>query len=292
MTVFPITIPAVEVGGSHVTATRVDRDAWTVLNDPPFEQPLDPHGSAPQLLAAIASAASRAEPLAASPLCLAVPGPFDYAAGIARYERVGKFDALRGVDVGAALLEMLPQAPTEITFVNDAVAFTVGEWVAGAAQGAQRVVGITLGTGVGSAFLDQGGVVQGGPRVPPEGRADLLEIDGRPLEDTVSTRAVVHASGGAATGVLDVVHQARAGDAVAQGILRDTYEKLGLALGPWIRRFGADVVVVGGAIVRSWDVIGPLVTSGLNFGGLAPAVRVAAHPQTAPHIGAVWLHLR
>jgi glucokinase len=209
-------------------------------------------------------------------LCLAVPGPFDYRTGVGRYAGVAKFEALNGVDVRAALLAALDDPPPEITFVGDAVAFTAGEWVAGAGRGADRVAGITLGTGIGSAFLDRGRPVQDGPSVPPEGRADLLEIDGRPLEETVSTRAVVRAHGRPAAGVLDVV---RAGDARALS----AYRRLGVALAPWVRAFGADVVVVGGAVAQSWDVIGPLLSESLGD------VRPAAFPATAAHVGAAWL---
>jgi glucokinase len=50
--------------------------------------------------------------------------------------------------------------------VNDAAAFGLGEWVAGAATGAGRAVAITLGTGVGSAFVDNGSVAHRGRRRP------------------------------------------------------------------------------------------------------------------------------
>jgi glucokinase len=244
------TVPAVEVGGSHVTATRVDPAGRRVCDDPPHSQPLDPHASAQNLIAAIAACALWSGPFSGTPLCLAVPGPFDYLAGVARYEGVGKFDALHGVDLRAALREALPEPPDEITFVNDAVAFTVGEWVAGAGRGAERIVGITLGTGVGSAFLDNGGT---------------------------------------ATGVHDVVRQARGGDDTARRILRDAYHKLGVALAPWVSNFDAAAMVIGGSIAQSWDVIGPLLSGGLASAGCQVDVRVAAHPLTAPHIGAVWL---
>jgi glucokinase len=284
-----ISIPALEVGGSHVTATRVDPAGWRVRDDPPRSRPLDPHGSAADLVATIAACATSVGSFAGTGMCLAVPGPFDYDRGIAEYVDVGKFDALRGVDLRAALYEALPEWPEEISFVNDAAAFAAGEWVAGAGQDVTRMVGITLGTGVGSAFLDNGEVLQEGPGVPPQGRADLLRIDGRPLEETVSTRALIRVTGGTAGGVHDVVLAARAGDNVSQSALRNAYQKMGMALAPWVRDFRAEAMVVGGAIARSWDVIGPLVTGGLEAGGAKVDVRLAAHPRTAAHVGAVWL---
>ena len=281
-------IAAVELGGSHVSATRVDPATWTARDEAPPAWRVNPQGGARDLVGAVAVAARSAGPLSGTPLCLAVPGPFEYATGIGRYTGVGKFGTLNGIDVRAALLDALdsPEGrPAEITFVNDAVAFAVGEWLAGAGRGMDRIAGITLGTGVGSAFIDRGRAVQDGPSVPPQGRADLLEIGGRPLEETVSTRAVVRAYRRPAAGVLDVI---RAGDAAALG----AYHRLGVALAPWIRSFGAQAVVVGGAVARSWDVIEPLLTGGLTEGGAAVDVLAAAHPRTAAHVGAAWLASR
>ena len=49
-----------------------------------------------------------------------------------------------------------PAGPGSLCFSNDASAFGVGEWLIGAARGTTRCVAVTLGTGVGSAFLDRG----------------------------------------------------------------------------------------------------------------------------------------
>ena len=121
-------------------------------------------------------------------MSVAVPGPFDYAARHRPLPRVAKFDALNGVDVGAALVERGIKGP--IGFTSDAQAFLRGEAIAGAAIGYARAMGVTLGTGVGSAFLADGVMVDTGPLVPPEGRIDLTTVDGAPLEDTVSRRAL------------------------------------------------------------------------------------------------------
>ncbi|WP_033346603.1 ROK family protein [Catenuloplanes japonicus] len=275
-------IPAVELGGSHVSATRVSPVTWTARDPRPPARRVSPHATAQELITAITNAALSAGPLADLPLCLAVPGPFDYAEGIGRYTGVGKFDAINGVDLRSALYTALGPRPAEISFVNDAVAFGIGEWVAGAARGLNRIAAITLGTGVGSAFIDRGHVVQDGPSVPPQGRADLLDIDGRPLEETVSTRGILRAHGRPATGVIDVI---RAGNLEAL----DAYRRLGAALAPWVNSFAAQAVVVGGAVAQSWNVIGPLLTAGLHDGGSTVNLLAAANPHTATHIGAAWL---
>src|SRR4029078_2642228 len=126
-----------------------------------------------------------------APLGVAIPGPFDYAKGVGRYEGVAKFESLTGLDLGAALRAALPGRAERIAFVNDADAFVLGEWTWGAAAGHRRVAGITLGTGVGSGVVDEGRVVVDVPLVPPDGSVHLLSIDGLPLEESVSRRAML-----------------------------------------------------------------------------------------------------
>jgi glucokinase len=167
---------------------------------------------------------------------------------------VGKFDSLHGVDMGAELRARITPRPAALRFLNDAHAFGLGEWAFGVAGAHARAAFLTLGTGVGSAFLADGRPVTAGPDVPPEGRADLLTVDGRPLEETVSTRALLAAYPAAAS-VADLTRRAFAGDPGARRVVEHAAARLGAALGPWLRRFGASVLVVGGGISAAWELI-------------------------------------
>lgn len=190
--------------------------------------------------------------------------------GVALFKGVGKFDALYGTDVRAALLHGLRQRPGDVVFLNDAHAFLTGEWSAGTVRGHRRAVGITLGTGVGSAFLADGRICDDGPGVPPEGRMDLTEIDGRPLEDTVSRRAILARYGDPAADVHDIADRARAGEERARRVLDDVFTGLGAVLGPRLLDFDATALAVGGSMARSWDLVAPALSAGLVTGGWAP----------------------
>ncbi|WP_079258667.1 ROK family protein [Streptomyces malaysiensis] len=198
---------------------------------------------------------------------IAVPGPFDYARGIARYHGVGKFASLDGLAVGDLLAPRLNPRPTRLRFLNDASAFALGARLT-AHPGSRRLVAITLGTGVGSAFLDRGTIVEDDPRVPPEGRVDLLTVDGRPLEDTVSTRAMTaqytDRTGCPVDGLRELTARAAADDATARDIITSALHALGGALAPWLTAFEADTVVFGGSITAAWPLIGPPLTAGLS----------------------------
>lgn len=289
--------PALDIGGTHVTAALVELGPKPTV-DPPtvthlHREPLPSAGTATEIIDAITTCARRVPAPAGAAWGVAIPGPFDYRRGIGLFRGVAKFEALYGVPLGDTLRLRLP-GPGPIRFLNDAEAFLRGEWGAGAARGHDRVAGITLGTGIGSAFLDRGEPVEHGPEVPPEGRADLLRIDGAPLEDTISSRAIVagyRRETGEELDVRGITGRARSGDPAAARVLDTAFRALGRALAPWLVAFRASVLVVGGGMVASWDVIRPPLSAGLDEAadGPLPTTLVAHHPEQAPLIGAALL---
>lgn len=286
-------IPVLEVGGTHVSAALVDDSGWSVAGEP-RRLHLDGHASAEGIIgrfvAAAAQLAEHADLPAGAVWGVAMPDPFDYDKGIGRFHDVGKFDALDGVDVRAALLDQLPGRPGEIVFHNDADCFALGEWVRGSGEGTHRCTGITLGTGVGSGWIADGRVVV--PDSPPGGRIHQLTLDGQPLEELMSRRAIV-ASYAEATGgdgsvdVREIAERARAGEPAAADTLRAALVALGRVTVPIVRAFGADVLVIGGSMSASWDLFEPWFRDGAGDGALPP-VRVAQHPDDAPLTGAAY----
>ncbi|TGB07305.1 ROK family protein [Streptomyces sp. MZ04] len=286
-------VPVLEVGGTHVTAALVDLAARGLVGDA-VREPLPTQGTAEEILDGIAAAAARIDAPSEASWGLAMPGPFDYEAGIGLFHDVGKFDALYGVDVGAELTRRLRPAPAALRFLNDADAFGIGESSAGAAVGHARAVCITLGSGVGSAFLDQGQPVNDGPLVPPDGSVHLLSYGGRPLEDTVSRRGIRAAYARAALDdpdlvpdVWTIVELARGGDRHARAVVDHAFRALGAALAPWLARFEATALVVGGSIAASWDVIEASLRAGVDAEPAGELVaRTAERAHDAPLLGA------
>ncbi|MFI9382055.1 ROK family protein [Kutzneria sp. NPDC052558] len=274
-------VPVLEIGGTHVTAALV-RDGSAEIA---VRLPLTPNGGKAEILDGIAAAAAKLDAPAGAQWGVAVPGPFDYEAGIGLFQDVGKFESLYGVDVKAELTRRLPE-PAGLRFLNDADAFGIGEHVAGAAAGHRRAVCLTLGSGIGSAFLDDGVPVNDGPLVPPDGSAHLVRYLGRPLEETVSRRAIRAAYAGEdSPDVHAIAELARTGDRHAQTVLANAFHALGAAIGPWLARFEATVLVVGGSIAASWDLVeGPLKASLHSAAELRTALRAV----DAPLLGAAW----
>jgi glucokinase len=270
-----VTTPAVEIGGSHVSAALVDASGAV---GPILRASLDRNADAATLLDTVIAVASRIGAGPGSAWGIAIPGPFDYDAGIGRYRNVGKFESLNGVDVGAALKAGVRPAPSSVRFTGDAIAFALGEWASGPARGRARIAALTLGTGIGSAFLVDGRPVTSGPAVPPEGRVDLLAKDGQGLEELVSGRAVLDAyqrlNGEPAPSVAELAQRAQTGDRLAGRVLEGSYRTLGDALAPYVDAFRPEILVVGGGISAAWPLIEPSLRAGLRNDSL-PIVQSA-----------------
>jgi predicted NBD/HSP70 family sugar kinase len=128
--------------------------------------------------------------------------------------------------------------------------------------------------------------------VPPDGRVYRLEIDGAPLEDTVSRRAIrrayARAGGPPGADVREIAERARAGEDIARDVVRAAMRALGAALAPGLRDFAADILVVGGSMAGSWDLFGPWFADGLTDAGEAtlPPIVLARHRDDAALLGA------
>jgi glucokinase len=94
-------------------------------------------------------------------LSLAMPAPFNYEDGICLIQEQGKFKYLFNVNLKLELSDLLGIAQSDLKFINDAHAFLLGETFFGKVNGAQRVLGLTLGSGLGSSIKIGQQVVDG-----------------------------------------------------------------------------------------------------------------------------------
>jgi glucokinase len=306
------TVHVIDIGGSHVTAA-LTRGGEVIAR---AQRAIDPHGSVDDVVGGWAAAclelagpaasgsAGHSDALAETAIGhdlagaewgIAMPDPFDFERGVGTFDNVGKFEQLANVDLRAALAGRLDTEPSRIRFVHDAAAYGIGEWVYGEAVGFDRAICITLGTGVGSSFLDHGVPVKTRADVPTNGTVHLLSIDGKPLEETVSTRALIagyERMTGETLSVKAIAERARAGDERAATLLTETYVALGRALAPWIDAFDAGVVVAGGSISRSWDLLEAPFRAGIaaEHPGRAASLELRASHllDDAPLLGAAY----
>jgi glucokinase len=246
-----------DIGGSHISAAICVGDAYRlgrVVSAPhPPRQTCDAFLSALHALGVEASAGFQNVQGAA----LAVPGPFDFATGVSLMRH--KLPYLYGIDLREKLADHFGWRPEQVRFLLDARAFLLGEIGAGAARGVARAAGITLGTGIGSAFAVNGCLVTEGHGVPPGGEIWNLPYREGIIEDSVSARAI-RGSYERRTGVArEAVELAAAAavDAAAAEAFAEFGRHLGIAMRGALASFAPEIVVLGGGICRSEQLFLP-----------------------------------
>jgi glucokinase len=214
---------------------------------------------------------------------LAFPGPFDYDAGVSLMRH--KLQYLYGIDLRRALAEKLGCDPAQVRFLNDADAYLLGEVGAGAAKGFARAVGLTLGTGIGSAFAAEGRLTTSGPGVPKDGEIWNVPYENGIVEDFVSTRAIAGNYGRRTGKTLSVAEIAVAAphDSAAQEAFAEFGHHLGQVIGSLLADFRADVVVLGGGISRSAELFLPITRAEIPNRSLQ--IRVSELFDRAPLVG-------
>jgi glucokinase len=274
-------IAALDIGGTHVSAARIDADLPAVVTGSRVRIPFAADASRDHLVDAIRRAAASVSGPGVCCFGVATAGPFDYERGICLIQGLAKLEALYGVDLRAQLGSIAAGVP--VVFLNDAEAFLLGEAWAGAARGRARAVGITLGSGLGSAFLADGRIVREGADVPPGGSVHLLTYRGGPVEDSISRRALLRGYGAApGCDVADIADRAHRGEASAVAVFVQLAQNLAEFVAPLLASFRADCLVVGGSIARAWTLIGPALEQGLH----GMPVCVALNLDDAPLLGA------
>jgi len=194
---------------------------------------------------------------------IAIPGPFDYARGISLMEH--KFASIYKIDLGSALRLAIPAiGKLPMRFSHDANSFLTGEMWRGAGAGCTRVIGITLGTGLGVAASIGGEVLTNTLGSP----ADDVSLWDKPykngtVEDAVSTRALlkkyrdIHPEYDASGGVKGIADAAINGESAAIRIFSELGEDLANVLMPLASRLNAERIIIGGQIAKSFSLFAP-----------------------------------
>lgn len=293
---------ALDVGGGSVKSGRVslgERTVQGLRNDP-----IDSYGDADTILDALAAAigaqAAHSAPQDIAGVAFGFPGPMDYDKGICYIQTPGvsyastktKFGSIYGVDVGAALRKRLHRPDLVVRFRNDAEAAILGEAIYGAGASYRRVVGVTLGTGLGSAFLIDGVPQTSGAGVPESGWFyPLLTANGSETgDDAFSTRGLLkrfHAAGltfeTVKAAAAAAATAAPSNPSVAQ-VFAQWGNDMGEFVGPWLRDFQAQAFLMVGGIAQAFALFGPSLQARIS----APAI-TGTLGAAAPLLGAAAL---
>jgi glucokinase len=172
-----------------------------------------------------------------------------------------KFPLLYDLHISEALNPLLITGHTlPMRFLNDATCFAVGEAWQGTGKHYPKVVVITLGTGFGSAFLDQGIPVVSGGQVPKEGCLWHLPFRDGIADDYFSTRWFINEyrkhTGESISGVKELMQKVES-DLFVSSLFTQFGQNLAECLAPWLRNFGAEILIIGGNIARALPLFMP-----------------------------------
>lgn len=193
-------------------------------------------------------------------LAIAMPGPCDYSNGTILPHPNGKFKALEGEVLSTTMLDRIDKLES-VFFINDAQAFGLGEYFYGSDDPPNGLVALTLGTGIGSAFVREGSVVTDGS-VPEGGEVYHLPFASGLADDYFSTRWFVRRAkdyGVAVSGVRELLETGE------QPLIEAVFDEFVLNftnfMGPLVDRFGAEMLTIGGNIAKAWPYFGDAVAA-------------------------------
>lgn len=280
-------ILGIDIGGSHITAALVDMATHAVIESTCIRRPVNSLGYTEEIIDAWAlamEASWKNYNIKNSKIGIAMPGPFDYEQGISFIKGLNKYEALYEQPVKQMLAKRLKIDTADIKMINDASAFLLGEVMSGAAKGCNRVVGITLGTGVGSAlYLDN---------TLHEGDLWCTVFKQSSAEAYLSTRWFIQQygmlSGKVVRGVKEL-QQLAAHDDRVKNIFCEFGRHLAEVLIQKYAPQSPDIIVAGGNIAKSWDLFMPAAQEYFSKRSIVMNVRPALLQEQAAVIGSACL---
>ncbi|MBO9728852.1 MAG: ROK family protein [Chitinophaga sp.] len=277
----------IDIGGSHITAALVDLGTRSIIEGSWNRTRIDSHGEATDIIASWAAVIREVfnnAPAGVQHIGIGMPGPFDYEQGISLMKGQHKYDALYQLNVKNLLAEKLGITPAQIRFINDAGCFLQGEVFSGAGRNYERVIGLTLGTGLGSAVYRDG-------KSKDADRWCTPFKDGM-AEDYLSTRWFVkryqEVSGQSVPDVRALVARIGVDDSI-QGLFDEFAVNLATLLADFVQAEQPEVIVIGGNIANAADLFFPLLITTLQQHNIHIPVVTATLGEAAALIGAASL---
>ena len=242
----------VDIGGSHITAGIADLISRKLVEDTLIRKHVNSKGNAEEILDAWAQVIDQlfsVHPLIQKKIGIAMPGPFDYETGICLIKGVDKFESLFGLNIKKLLSEKLRIKDDNILMMNDASCFLKGEVFGGAAIDCNNVIGITLGTGLGSARFQNGKIF--------EGHLYCSSFKDGMAENYLSSRWFLkkykEVTDNVAKNVQEVVTRVPV-DPLVTSLFLEFGKNLGEVLSVYAKKYSCETIIIGGNISNAWDL--------------------------------------
>lgn len=247
----------VDIGGTNIVCGIVDPDGAVIANS---KFPTAPARGAMAILEQIASEAKalvNQEGLSwqdVDAVGIGVPGLVDPVRGIS----IGSVNlGWKYVNVAEIVGQLLGKP---IAIDNDFRMYIYGEAVIGAGKGSEHILGVTIGTGIASAFVSKGVLHHGSGHLA--GEIGHISVDGENhlckcgttgcLETVVSAPGIARRYGSSFTAA-EVAAACSEGDALAIKVMEHAGSTLGKVLSYIVPALSPDMIVVGGGVAAAGD---------------------------------------
>lgn len=278
-----------DIGGSHITAALVNIHTKEIQTQALVRQSVKADAPASQIIDDWCSAFNRLIDqynLTDVHIGLAMPGPFDYDHGISYIKGLAKYESLYGMNVKKLIADSLNISTDRIRLQNDAASFLHGEVISGAACGYKDVIGITLGTGIGTARYHNGRAED----------ADLWKLPYKDsfTEEYVATRWFVkryhELTGKQVHGVKEIVNF-QGTDPNVEVIFNEFTDHLSDFLVRFVQMDNPQVIVMGGNVSKASDYFLPKLVRKLDSKSVHVPVRLALLEENAAILGGAYTWL-
>jgi glucokinase len=274
----------IDIGGSHITASLVDLETGTLIQNSIKRRAVNSNGSKEEILTDWCEVIKQAFGNVLDSekrIGIAMPGPFDYENGVSLIKDQDKFKSLYHLNIKQELAQRLNINSSAIKFVNDAAAFMQGEVFCGAAKGYNRALGLTLGTGLGSAVVVNG--------LSKDAELWSSKFLNGIAEDYFSTRWFVNKykslTGITLDGVKELADVVKT-DLYAMQVFNEFGRGLGHFLGDIIKETKSEVVILGGNISQAFHLFAPHLIENLKALRLDTEIKITELNEHAALIGA------
>jgi glucokinase len=286
-----------DIGGSHISCAAIDLLTGKILRETVTGRAVNNKAHASVIISVWADALSEVISKVTigkiKGIGFAMPGPFDYVKGISYIRGVAKYENLYGFNITDAISSSL-DVPDGflIRFMNDASSFAVGEAWAGSAASADRSLSVTFGTGFGSAFISNRIPIVDGPEVPKIGCVYHLPYKDGIADDYFSTRWFLGRyktlTGKEMTGVKELAELAST-DQTVHDLFTEFGDNAAAFLAPWLKKFRAEILVIGGNISYAYNLFGDVFEARLKKENCNCKVVLSELKEDAALIGSAYL---
>lgn len=252
-----------DVGGTQIKGTIVESDGGIVEKITSF--PVNSKATEQQIISQFAAVIDELvemeEGRKVIGVGMAFPGPFDYEKGICLMRGLDKYDSIYGLSIESAIKQKLPMLTSaRFAFLHDIEAFAIGECRLGTARNYQKVLCLCIGTGAGSAFIENGRALKIQENgVPANGWLYGTPYKDSIIDDYLSVRALRRLSQeiiGKPMDGKELYELCRISDKRAEEVYRRFGEDLYGAIIPFIKSFRPQAVIMGGQISKSFEYFG------------------------------------